>query len=62
MNLKLDHMELVDYLQNNGQWPQTLITDFKLNLEHILTGQGDQPTGAGAPGAKGGAKAPAAKT
>lgn len=30
---KLDHLELVDYLKNKGQWPETLITQYKVNLE-----------------------------
>ena len=55
---KLDHMELVDYLKNQGQWTKELISENPPNLEQFLTGQTDsQPAAA----AKGGAKGAPAK-
>lgn len=50
---KLDEMELVDYLKNQGQWTKDIITENPPNLEQFLTGQADS-----APVAAGG-KAPA---
>ena len=38
INNNLNQVELVDYLQNKGQWPATLISDNQPNLEHFLTG------------------------
>ena len=52
---KLDQMELVDYLKNQGQWSSSLIKDHPVNLEHMLTGQSEAPAAA----AKGGKAAPA---
>jgi hypothetical protein len=55
---KLDHLELIDYLENKGQWATTLLTDYKVNIEHVLTGVSENT----APAAGGkGAKAPAQK-
>jgi hypothetical protein len=48
-----EHFELVDYLENKGQWPTTLVSDNKPNLETILNG------GADAAPAGGKGKAPA---
>lgn len=53
-NEKLDDIELVDYLKNQGQWPASLISENQPNLEQFLTGQIDAQPAAGAkPGAKG---------
>jgi hypothetical protein len=35
---KLDQMELVDYLKNQGQWTKDIITENPPNLEQFLTG------------------------
>jgi hypothetical protein len=29
----IDHLELVDYLCNKGQWPSTLVSENKPNIE-----------------------------
>ena len=48
----VDELELVDYLSNKGQWPATLVSENKPNIEQIMSG-----ADAGAPaGGKG--KAP----
>ena len=49
----LDRLELVDYLGNQGQWPTTLVSENKPNIESILSG------GADAAPAGGKGKAPA---
>ena len=54
----LEHLELLDYLQNKGQWPTTLVSENKPNIELILNGPTDTAPAAGkgkAP-AKGGAE------
>lgn len=56
---KLDQMELVDYLKNQGQWTKDIITENPPNLEQFLTGQSDATAPAAA--AKGGAKGAPAK-
>jgi hypothetical protein len=50
-----EHIELVDYLQNKGQWPTELVSENKPNLEQILSGA-DAGAPAGGKGAKGAAK------
>ena len=37
----IDHLELVDYLDTKGQWPATLVSENKPNIEQILNGPGD---------------------
>lgn len=37
----LEHLELLDYLQNKGQWPTTLVSENKPNIELLLNGPGD---------------------
>lgn len=49
----LEYLELLDYLQNKGQWPTTLVSDNKPDIEQILNG----PTETVPVGGKG--KAPA---
>ena len=50
----MDYLELVDYLNNQGQWPTTLVSENKPNLESILSGASDAVPAAGGKG-----KAPA---
>jgi len=38
---------LIDYLENKGQWPTTLVTSNKPNLEQILNGAADTAPAAG---------------
>ena len=52
----LDRLEMVDYLENKGQWPVELVTDNKPKLADIL-GAGDAAAAGGKP-AKGKAAAP----
>ena len=40
-NEKLDQMELVDYLKNQGQWTKNIISETPINIEQFLTGQTD---------------------
>ena len=51
----LDYLELVDYLNNQGQWPTTLVSENKPNIESILSGAADAAPagGKGKPPAKG---------
>lgn len=42
-----EHFELIDYLENKGQWPTTLVTSNKPNLEQILNGAADTAPAAG---------------
>jgi len=37
----IDHLELVDYLDTKGQWPASLVSENKPNIEQILNGPGD---------------------
>jgi adenylate kinase family enzyme len=52
----LDKLEMVDYLENKGQWPPGLVTDSKPKLADLLGG-GDAAAAGGKP-AKGKAAAP----
>lgn len=55
----LEHLELLDYLQNKGQWPSTLVSANKPNIVEVLNGPVEPVAAAGkgkAP-AKGGAEA-----
>jgi len=38
-NLKLDELELVDYLKNLGQWTTNIVSDAKPKIEEILNPQ-----------------------
>ncbi len=51
-NLKLDELELVDYLQNVGQWTSDIVSSAKPKLDEILNPPAEVD-------AKGKAKAPA---
>lgn len=51
-NLKLDELELVDYLKNLGQWTSDIVAKSKPKLDEILNPPADVD-------AKGKAKAPA---
>jgi len=37
-NTNIDYLELVDYLNNKGQWPTHLVSENKPNIEQILAG------------------------
>ena len=52
----LDKLEMVDYLENKGQWPQSLVVDNKPKLAEML-GAADAAAAGGKP-AKGKAAAP----
>ena len=54
-NLKLDELELVDYLQNKGQWTADIVSNNKPKLDEILSPPAEVD-------AKGKAKAPAKGT
>lgn len=51
-NVKLDELEMIDYIKNRGQWSKELVTSNKPNLEHILVPPVEnQPVVAGKKGA-----------
>jgi hypothetical protein len=50
----IDFLELIDYLSNKGQWPSSLVSENKPNIEQILSGAAD--AGGGAKGGKGAPK------
>lgn len=55
----LEHLELLDYLQNKGQWPTSLVSANKPNIVEVLNGPAEPVAAAGkgkAP-AKGGVEA-----
>lgn len=51
---KLDELELVDYLQNKGQWPATLVSQSPVTMEQVLNPPAEVvvPTGKGKATAK----------
>ena len=55
----IDYLELVDYLSNKGQWPTSLVSENKPNVEQILSGAADAAA-AGKAAGKGAPKGPAA--
>lgn len=53
-NMKLDELELVDYLQNKGQWPEKLVSESPVTVEQIVNPPQEvvAPTGKGKGGNK----------
>ena len=55
----IDYLELVDYLNNKGQWPTQLVSENKPNIEQILSGTADAAAAGKGKGAPKGAPADA---
>ena len=55
----IEYLELVDYIDNKGQWPHTLVSENKPNIEQILAGAVDAAAAGKGKGAPKGAPADA---
>ena len=42
-----ENTELLDYINNTGQWPTTLVSENKPNIQQILSGSSDAAPAAG---------------
>ena len=50
-NIKLDELEMIDYIKNQGQWNKGLVADNKPNLEQIMNPPVEQVQATGKKGA-----------